>query len=63
MKEATAQVTREPFGIRLQCLCGQEQVYSGVDEHVYACAACHREYQLRQAGADLSIITRTGRPR
>ena len=63
MKEATAQVTREPFGMRLQCLCGQEQFSSGVDEHVYAGAACHRESQRRQTGADLSMITCTGRRR
>ena len=63
MQEGTAQVTRERVGIRLQCLCGQEQFYSGVDEQVYACTAYHREYHLRQAGADIVVSLRTGRPR
>ena len=63
MQEATAQVRREAFGIRLRCLCEHEQFYSGVDEHVYVCAACHREYQLLQTGTDIAIIPRTGRPR
>ena len=63
MQEAMAQGTRELVGMRLQCLCGQEQFYSGVDEHVYACTACHREYHLHQAGPAIVVSLRMGRAR
>jgi hypothetical protein len=54
MAEAT--VIQEPYGIRLQCVCGAEQFYATVDDVIYLCHGCRAQYQMMRMSEDIRVV-------
>jgi len=55
MATGTASVEVEVFGVRLTCACGVVQYYSGVDDGIYLCTGCGRQYKLTRTPAGLVL--------
>ena len=52
---AEAQITQEPFGLRLRCSCGTEQFYGKVEDNMHLWSTCGAQYTVAQTSAGLTV--------